>query len=376
MSASFGIGLLCTTRSLGGIELNVLRLAGWMRERGHRCLVIGVDEAPLLRRADELDLPWYSVGDPPKYGALGAARRLGAKLVNEGYSSLMLNATKDLNLGVLTRAASRQAIHLIHTQHMQFGAKKTDLLHRLQHAKLDAWIAPLPWLAEQTRTHTTLPPGRIHVIPFGIDLSRLSAKPDRDTAREHVALPREAFVAGVVGRLDRGKGQEYLIRAAALLRERGIVVHVLIVGEETRGEDQGYAQELRTLTEQLSLQEHVHFRGFLEHVEDAYAAMDCFVLPSLSETFGMVTIEAMAAGLPVIGTNTAGTPDIIRDDVTGLLVSPRSAGEIADQLQRLIHDAELRDTLAAAGCADAHARFSHREQCARIEQLLERIHPR
>lgn len=374
MPAKFGIGLLCTTRSLGGIELNVLRLAGWMRERGHRCLVIGVDDAPLLRKADDLDLPWYSVGNPRKYGALGAAQRLAAKLTAEGYSMLILNATKDLNLGVLTRAAARQTIHLLHVQHMQFGAKKTDLLHRLQHAKLDAWVAPLPWLAEQTRTHTTLPAERIHIIPFGIDLSHLAALPDRETARARISLPRDVFVAGVVGRLDRGKGQEYLIRAAALLRDRGIAVHILIVGEETRGEQQGYAEELTSLTEELSLRDLVHFRGFLERVEDAYAAMDCFVLPSLSETFGMVTIEAMAAGRPVIGTNSAGTPDIIRDGETGLLVSPRSAEDIADQLQRLAGDANLRAALAAAGRADAHARFSHHEQCARIEQLLERIH--
>jgi len=242
MPAKFGIGLLCTTRSLGGIELNVLRLAGWMRERGHRCLVIGMDDAPLLKKADDLELPWYSVGSPPKYGALGAARRLAAKLNAEEYSALFLNATKDLNLGVLTRAASRQPLHLIHIQHMQFGAKKTDLLHRLQHAKLDAWIAPLPWLAAQTRTHTTLPAERIHVIPFGIDLSHLAALPDRQTARERVSLPRDAFVAGVVGRLDRGKGQEYLIRGLGRVEQVSDIERIPI---RTRGGPRKLIKEAR-----------------------------------------------------------------------------------------------------------------------------------
>ncbi len=374
MPQHHGIGLLCTTRSLGGIELNVLRLAAWLRERGHRTLVIGVDDAPLLERAEAEGLDRLSLGKPPSLIAPGSANRLSSELQRKDIDTLILNATRDLSLGVLTKRASRNTVALVHTQHMQFGAVKTDFLHRIQHARLDAWISPLPWLARQTEEWTTIPHERIHTIPFGIDLAQFQNLPSPKDARRAMDLPQEAFIAGVIGRLDRGKGQEFLIRAAALLRDSGAPLHVLLLGAETLGEQQGYARELHDLTKELRLTEHVHFRGFQEDVTMGYAAMDCFVLTSLSETYGMVTIEAMAAGLPVIGTDSAGTPDIIQHEKTGMLVPPCDAVALAAVLRDLVQNPGLRSSLGSSAHEDAQHRFSHHTQCARIEELLERIH--
>jgi glycosyltransferase involved in cell wall biosynthesis len=147
-----------------------------------------------------------------------------------------------------------------------------------------------------------------------------------------------------------------------------------LLGDETLGEKQEYARELQELTTKLGLEERIHFRGFYENVAHGYAAMDCFVLSSLSETYGMVTIEAMAAGVPVIGTDSAGTPDILTSGRTGLLVPPRDPQALANALTKLMSNPELRAQLAAAAQKDAFERFSHHLQCSRIEELIERIH--
>ncbi|MDT8324901.1 MAG: glycosyltransferase family 4 protein, partial [Bacteroidota bacterium] len=235
MPETHGIGLLCTTRSLGGIELNVLRFARWMRARGHRVIVIGSEGAPLLREAASEHLPHHSLGTPRKYGDLPAARRLLQIMHAEQLTILQLNVTRDLNLGVLARSLSGGHLHVLHVQHMQFGGTKKDLLHRLQHARLAAWIAPLPWLATQARERTTIAPSRIQVIPFGIELDALRTLPPVKEARRSLGLPADIPVLGVVGRLDRGKGQEYLLHAAAMLRAKGMPVHVMLIGEDTRG---------------------------------------------------------------------------------------------------------------------------------------------
>jgi glycosyltransferase involved in cell wall biosynthesis len=282
---------------------------------------------------------------------------------------LQLNSTQDLNLGVLARMVSKNTLRLVHTQHMQFGAKKTDLLHRLQHARLEAWVAPLPWLAEQTGVFTTIPADRIHIIPFGIDLSVFERRPSPEEARRQFGLPADGTVVGVVGRLDRGKGQEYLLRAAARLRDEGRRLHILLVGEDTRGEVQGYGDELRRLADELAIDDQVTFSGFHEQVTMAYAAMDCFVLTSLSETYGMVTIEAMAAGLPIIGTNTAGTPEILAGD-SGMLLPPRDPAALAEALERLLRDPQEMKALGNRARRAALARFSHHTQCRRYEELF------
>jgi glycosyltransferase involved in cell wall biosynthesis len=374
MPASHGIALLCTTHSLGGIELNVLRFARWMRARGHRVLVVGSENAPLLRNASAEGLPHRSLGNPRKYGDLAAARRLMSILHGEGLDILQLNVTRDLNLGVLARTLSRRPLHVLHVQHMQFGGTKKDLLHRLQHARLAAWIAPLPWLAAQTTERTTIPSSRVHVIPFGIELDAFDALPSRAEARRLLQLPADIPVLGVVGRLDRGKGQEYLLHAAALLHDRDMPVHVMLVGEDTRGETQGYGDALRRLASDLRIGDSVSFHGFSRSVLPAYAAMDCFVLPSLSETYGMVTIEAMAAGRPVVGTNTGGTPEILRDGESGLLLPPRDPAALADALARLLSDPENMQRIGRSAQMEARARFSHHLQCERYETVYGQLH--
>ncbi len=368
-----GIAICCTTHSLGGIELNVLRLAAWMTARGHRCCIIGAQGSPLIRKAAADGIPVMEIPARSRYNVYGEARKLAAALRRDRCETLVLNINRDLLLGVLTKRATGSGIALVHTQHMQFGHPKTDFIHRWQHRQLDAWISPLPSLASQTGTMTAVPAEKIHLIPFGIELAPLLNPPSAAAARETLALPADAFIAGVVGRLDRGKGQEYLIRAAAALQERGKNIHVLLIGEETLGENQGYAQELHRLAESLGMKDRVHFRGFIGEVGSGYAAMDVFALTSLSETYGMVTIEAMACGRPVIATESGGTPDLIGSSGAAVLVPPADVPALTAAIERVMDDPDFAASLGAAGRAYVAEHFSHELQCERIEQLIERI---
>ncbi|MBE0644690.1 MAG: glycosyltransferase family 4 protein [Bacteroidetes bacterium] len=373
MQESLGLAICCTTYSLGGIELNVLRLATWMQARGHRCLIIGAANSPLVDRARVDGIPVLELTARGRYTVVRSARQLARTLQRERIGTLILNVNRDLLLGVLTKRATGNALALVHTQHMQFGHAKTDIIHRWQHRQLDAWISPLPSLAEQTRRLTSVPAERIHQIPFGIDLKPLLNAPSREAARAALQLPQDVFLAGVVGRLDRGKGQEYLIRAAANLRADGVDLHLLLVGEETRGEHQGYGHELHMLVKELHLGDRVHFLGFIQDASVAYAAMDVFTLTSISETYGMVTIEAMAAGCPVIATNGGGTPDLVGGGDTVLLIPPANTNALAEALLRIQQDPALASQLRTSGRAYALRYFSHDAQCDAIEQLVERI---
>lgn len=373
MQNPHGIALCCTTHSLGGIELNVLRLAEWMSRRGHHCLIVAAADSPLHRRAESAGLECMPLPAHSRYKVYGLAQELALLFHERNIGTLFLNINHDLLLGVLAKRLSAGALKLVHTQHMQFGRPKLDLIHRWQHRQLDAWVSPLPSLAAQTRRMTHVPAERIHVIPLGIDLAPLLDAPEKSSAREALDLPPDAFVAGVVGRLDRGKGQEYLLHALAMLRADGIELHALIVGEETRGEQQGYAEELRQLARSLRVTDYVHFRGFVADVPTAYAAMDVFTLTSLSETYGMVTIEAMAAGCPVIATDSGGTPDLVGSAGAAILVPPADAKTLSKAIARIKEDSDLARRLREEGRQHATRHFSHEIQCSMLEDLLEKI---
>jgi len=181
-----------------------------------------------------------------------------------------------------------------------------------------------------------VPPGRITPIynPVPITYVRQQSSEPADfpqTGQEPVII--------AVGGLRKQKGYPYLLRAFQQIT-RSLPSHLLIVGN---GPDR---EELATLARSLSLDDRIHFAGFKKNPYALMARADIFMLPSLWEGFGIVIIEAMACGLPVVAANCPEGPgEIISDGVDGLLVPPADSSALAAGALRLLENKKLRDTL-------------------------------
>jgi glycosyltransferase involved in cell wall biosynthesis len=209
---------------------------------------------------------------------------------------------------------------------------------------------------------TLLPGGAsaaIHVVPFGVDLERVPPRP---------ASPEGSPVLRLlnVGRLVWQKGQDTLLDACALLQEAGLGFHLTIVGE---GEERAALEERRR---RLGLEQAVSMPGAwsAERVFAAYAEADLFALSSVSEGFGLVLVEAMASGLPVVAPALPGMDEIVTDGVDGRLVPARSARDLADAVLELARDPEKRRRFAQEGAAKARARYDNRTVVSRFSGLL------
>jgi glycosyltransferase involved in cell wall biosynthesis len=208
-------------------------------------------------------------------------------------------------------------------------------------------------LAEATLPNT---PARkpVAVIPYGIDLERFPF-----VERES----RTPVTIGAVARLSPEKGLEYLLRAVAALRDRGLDLHVVLAGDgPSRGELESLARDLRL---------HVEFAGEMAHeaVPDVLRRLDIFAMPSTWEGFGVSALEASATGLPVVASDIHGIPDVVRDGVTGFLVPPRDVDALADVIERVARDATLRRTLGVAGRAFVEANYRWQDNAALMERL-------
>lgn len=181
-------------------------------------------------------------------------------------------------------------------------------------------------LADYLVRECRLPASRVRVVPNGIDTARFApaARP----------APRSAPgpTVGVLTRLDTRKGLPYLLRAMAQLRSDLPDARLLIGGD---GEDRP-ALEREACS--LGLTGRVEFVGAVGDSADFYRRLDCFVLPSLDEAFGLVLLEAMAAGLPVVGTRVGGIPEILEDGVQGRLVAPADSQALAGAIRELCAD--------------------------------------
>jgi glycosyltransferase involved in cell wall biosynthesis len=184
------------------------------------------------------------------------------------------------------------------------------------------------------------------------------------------------FVIGVVGRIKFvRKGQEILVEAADTLRKRGYSFKYILVGSVFPGNEQ-HLRRLRQLIERLGLERQVLLLGELEDTRPAYAAMDLLVLPSAQpEPFAGVVMEAMAMGVPVIGTNIGGTVEQIVDGETGFLVPPCDPVSLADKIEVLYKDPQLRRRFSQSAIDRIQQRFSLDDMVKRIAAVYEEIAP-
>ncbi len=208
-----------------------------------------------------------------------------------------------------------------------------------------------------------IPRDKTVVIPNGIDLQDFDRLHTDQEARSRLNLPSEAPLIGTVTRLNPVKRLDVLLQAVASLCD----VHVVIVG---KGPERA---RLETMVEQLCLVDRVHFVGHQQDVRPWLAILDVFVLPSDWEGMSNALLEAMAARLPVVATAIGGTPEVVVDGVTGLLVPPRDPGALAEAITRLLRDHDLRVRMGQAGRERVERRFSIEETVRLTEELYKTL---
>jgi len=181
----------------------------------------------------------------------------------------------------------------------------------------------------------------IFVIPNGIEQKRFQNLL-RDDIRNKLKIRKNEKIIFFAGTLKLVKGIRYLIEAINIIKQKIPEARLLLVGD---GEED---ENLKKLVRQLSLENYVIFFGKVsnEEIPKYMVASDIFVLPSLSESFGIVNIEAMASGLPIIATKVGGIPEIIKDGENGFLVEPKNPEQIAERILYLLSNNNIRRSIS------------------------------
>jgi len=181
----------------------------------------------------------------------------------------------------------------------------------------------------------------IIVIPNGIDLERFQNL-SREEARNKLQIKADDKIIIFVGSLRPVKGVKYLIKAMKIVRQKEPNARLILIGN---GEEK---QDLVKLTGDLNLGNLITFVGKIpnEKVPEYMAASNVFVLPSLSEGFPLVSLEAMACGLPIVVSRVCGLPEIVEDGKNGFLVESGNPEQIAEKVLLLLEDDELRERMS------------------------------
>lgn len=237
----------------------------------------------------------------------------------------------------------RPRLKLVYTVHAEgIGRQITGLRRLAYHRLVDASVAISRFVASECAAFGA---GRIDVIENGVPLEafrRTGPAPARPTGSP-LRLVNVARFAEI-------KGQDLLIEALHAVRARGLDARLTLVGVKT---DAPFHARLVDQIHRLGLDEHVRFVLDRTDFADVLHDSDVFVLPSREEGFGLVLIEAMAAGLPVIAARTGGPAELIREGINGLTFERLNTADLANQIMRLAGDRSLAARCVAGGQATA-----------------------
>lgn len=199
-------------------------------------------------------------------------------------------------------------------------------------------------LRENIVNRTPLRNSKTRVVCNGINTSDFS-RPRSDAIRKQKGWHEDDIIIGSLGNIRTAKAYDVLLRAAAQLKDHAINFRFVIAGQ---GKGPLYDNLLK-LKEELGLNDIVYFLGFNDDPAEFLSNLDLFLLSSISEGFSIATIQAMAAGLPVIATRSGGPEEIVTHEENGWLVEPGNPDAIANAVEKLVTDRELSKTLAANG---------------------------
>ncbi len=367
------IAFVITSTGWGGLELNTIKLARQFEKMGYPILFITREETKLNEEATSRFVNTTLLKSPKKYFDFKNAFKLSRIFKKENIETVIIISNRDIDLLSITKRFFCEDLKIIYQQQMQIGIDKKDFLHTLRYKALQYWICPLPYLKKEVIEKTNYPQERIKIIPLGIDVENfITKKYSKAEALKKLEITTTVPIIGILGRIDRKKGQDFLVKAISELRNRNIDIELLIVGSPTINDTDGqqYFSEIKKLITDDKLENIIHIREHDNDVHLFYNAIDIFALASYSETFGMVTVEAMAAGIPVIATNKGGSPEILGNGKFGLLYEFENIHSFCEKVEWILINPDKTKEMTALSQQEAINNYSEVTIAKKIGELI------
>src|SRR2546429_1813525 len=343
-----------TARTWRGGQTQVLLTVNGLRALGHRAALVAHPDGELRRRAAEgLELiplaPRTEMDLSAAWRLSRVVKRLAPDVIHAHDPHGVAVAALALSLGASSKGPRGRSPALVASRRVDFHLKGNSF-SRWKYRQVDCFIAASEAI-RQLLVGDGVPAEQTVTVHEGIDVDHVLAAPPVNV-HEAFFLPHGAPVVGNVAALVPHKGQRYLVDAAHLVVREIPDARFVILGE---GE---LREHLQKQIHEHHLEKHVLLPGFRVDVLGGIKGFDLFAMSSVTEGLGTSLLDAMACGRPIVATTAGGIPEIVEDDVNGLLVPPRDAHALAEAIVRLLNDAQARQRMGDAGLARVRDRFT------------------
>ena len=357
------------SQSWGGLELNSCIFSREFLSMGHFVHMVSPPGSRIASFCIKNNIPHILINPKLKYLDLITAWELSKIIKLYNIDIIHVHISKDLSTIALAKTLSRTG-KVVFTQHMDSRYPKRDLFHRWVIKRIDMIVTVTKSVLQNVLIYSAASHNQIQCIYNGVDLNKFKPAGSREL-RMPYNLDDDVNVIGMVARLDRLKKQELLVEAAPAVLAKYPDTYFFFVGDETPSKTGiGYKSVLMELIKRKNLSNNFRFINFSPNITEIYSLFDAVVLTTPKETFGMVLVEAMAMGLPVIGTDAGGVKEIIADDKNGFLFEPHNARELGECIITLLSDKKLRLRMGKQGIKKVNDTFDLKKKLGEYERLF------
>jgi glycosyltransferase involved in cell wall biosynthesis len=345
---------LCLSPDFGGLEIHVKDFTVWLKEHTDHIPFLAVqDGTRLYKSLMDIQIEIFTLNSKAGHLPFFSALKLANFIKYHAIDIVHVHWKFDMALAALCRVYLKNNFSLIHTRHMSLPAKKNDIYHRFLYRSLNRFIATTRRIETQALQNLPITAEKIRQIYLGI-----MPPPKISSGRRKELIQKynldNLFRVGLFGRICEFKGQHLLLEALAILKQKKIQLAAMIVGEVM---ELDYLKKLKQYLNARQLQDQVIFLDFVNNPTELMQCIDVMVLTTKRETFGLVLIEGMHVGVPLIGADSGGVPEIIEHESNGLLFESGKADSLAQALMRLYQDKELRNNMIRTGFNIAREKF-------------------
>lgn len=341
-----------------GGEKWMVNAAAGLHEHGHNIFCIGKIGAVWLSKASNRGLKTIEMNIHSDFDPI-IISKLWMFFKKNNVSVLCCNFEKDVRLGgIAARFAGVKSIYIRKGLSLIYEKRRYRLAYKYI---TDRIITPAKFIKKQFAQFKWLDQDRIDVVHNGVEIPDTSQFDADKVLRIDNSIKRPVLLGA--GSLFWQKGFEYLIEAVHLLNKNNLFPHLVIAGA-------GDTESYRKLALKHNVEKYVHFAGHRNDISELMYSADCFVLSSIDEGLPNVVLEAMSVGTAVVAADAGGTNEIITDGVNGYVVPIKNSQALADKIEILLRDSDLRSLIAHKGLETVASKFTIEHNINSVETLF------
>jgi len=352
---------ICSSPDQGGLELYFISLVNYFIDKGN-IYSVTLDNSFISHKIKTRNI---SIKKNNFLNIFQNVKKILAFIEENNIDVIHVSWTKDLLLSALIKKFSSRHLKIIYYRQMKLTRKKSDIYHKFIYHKIDHVLAITEKLSSECNKYLPIKPDQIDILKYGIKKFD-NKRYNKDEIYERYNLDKSKFTIGVFSRIEEQKGQHLLIEAMNLLFEKNI--QLVIVGHCM---DDDYKRNIEMKCSQYNLKDRVIFIPFIENPKGIMSTIDLIVLPTYEETFGLVVIEGMMSNTPVIGSDAGGVPEIITNEVNGLLFHTRSSSSLAEKIYSIYKSDELKNKIIKNADVYVRKEYDYNEHFKKFKDIVE-----